>query len=288
MARGGLREALEVFFLGPREAKALLGVSDLWRVELRYWWYYWPRVLSLDIWLQGQPLRDRPFGDFRFGETPYFTALEILKEARLEPGETLYDMGSGRGKMVFTAALAFRARAVGVELLTTYQRFARKIQKALRLEREVEFRLDDFTLVEVFDADVVYIAGSIFESDTRAELLALVDQLQPGSRWISVGWASEHPLLELESARERLFSWGFETVYQYRVLVEAADQFHPAIGEEMEIAGAPADAVSDQAHGPQQQVDEVLGDQPADPLADVDPAESAPVLGSAVQTEAPP
>lgn len=226
MPRGGFRESLEVLFLGAREVRSLVLHPALVRLEYLFWVYYLLKFLPFDIWLQGRPLKDRPFGDFRFGETPYGTAIEILREARLGPGETMIDLGCGRGKMVFTAALCFQARAIGVELLPTYCQLADKIRRRLRLERETEFVLEDFTFCDVYPADVIYVAGSIFAEETQAELLLLVDQLQPGSRWISVGWESRHPLLVLESTRERLFSWGYEQVYQY-VVQDACD--HPEI-----------------------------------------------------------
>ena len=217
MARGGIGEALDVLLLGPREAKALLGVPALWKVELLFWAYYFPKFLPLDIALQATPLKDRPYGDFRFGETPYATALEILKQCGLKAGETLMDLGCGRGKMVFTAALACGARAIGVELLPTYWKIAGKIRDRMGLQELVEFRLEDFTLVEVFEADVVYVAGSIFAPETKQELLAMVEQLQPGCRWVTVGWDCQHPLLELTAEKELLFSWGYEVVRHYRV-----------------------------------------------------------------------
>ncbi len=220
MARGGMGEALDVLLMGPREAKAVLGVSSLWKVELLFWLYYLPKFLPLDIVLQATPLKDRPYGDFRFGETPYATALEILKECQLQPGQLLMDLGCGRGKMVFTAALACGARAIGVELLPTYWKIAQKMRDRLGLQDLVEFWLEDFTLVEVFQADVVYVAGSIFAPETKEELLALVEQLQPGCRWVTVGWPCDHPLLELTSSQQRLFSWGYEVVRIYRVRPE--------------------------------------------------------------------
>ncbi len=210
-----LGEALEVLFLGPREAAALARFPSLVRLEFLYWVYYLFRFLPLDIHLQGRPLRDRPFGDFRFGETPYTTALRILQEVDLKPGQRLVDLGCGRGKMVFTAALAFEAEAVGIDLLPIYVQTGEKISQRLGLQRQVEFRLEDFTLTEVFDADVIYIAGSIFEESTREELLAMVEQLQPGCRWVSVGWESHHELLEPTNSLRLLFSWGYETAYFY-------------------------------------------------------------------------
>src|SRR5436305_229858 len=40
----------------------------------------------------------------------------MLTAARVKPGELVYDLGSGDGRIIITAAQKFQARAVGVEL----------------------------------------------------------------------------------------------------------------------------------------------------------------------------
>ncbi len=50
----------------------------------------------------------------------------MLELADLKPGEKLYDLGSGDGRILITAVLRFKAKAVGVEisddLVNSYQR----------------------------------------------------------------------------------------------------------------------------------------------------------------------
>ena len=41
---------------------------------------------------------------------------KMLKLADLQPNETLYDLGSGDGRILITAAKEFKAKAVGIEL----------------------------------------------------------------------------------------------------------------------------------------------------------------------------
>ena len=40
----------------------------------------------------------------------------MLELADLKPGETLYDLGSGDGRILITAVSRFKAKAVGVEI----------------------------------------------------------------------------------------------------------------------------------------------------------------------------
>ena len=41
----------------------------------------------------------------------------MLEAGRVKPGEMVYDLGSGDGRVVITAAQHFGVRAVGVELM---------------------------------------------------------------------------------------------------------------------------------------------------------------------------
>src|ERR1039457_4831703 len=48
--------------------------------------------------------------------TPETVVDSMLRLGRLKPGEKMYDLGSGDGRIVIAAARKFRADAVGVEL----------------------------------------------------------------------------------------------------------------------------------------------------------------------------
>ena len=51
-----------------------------------------------------------------FVATPLDVVEEMLKLGELKPGEVHYDLGSGDGRIVITAAQKFRARSVGFEI----------------------------------------------------------------------------------------------------------------------------------------------------------------------------
>lgn len=51
-----------------------------------------------------------------FYPTPQVVLERMLKLGELKKGETMYDLGSGDGRIVITAAQKFQARAIGVEL----------------------------------------------------------------------------------------------------------------------------------------------------------------------------
>jgi len=207
---------LDLLLLGPREAPTFWRIPCLLSVEALYWAHYTFRFLPADIWLQGKKLT-RPFKDFRFGETPWCTGEAILREAQIGSQDLFVDLGCGRGKMVFLAHLLSGAKSRGVELLPTYVKIARRMAGQLHLTG-VTFQQRDFTQVNLHDATIVYVAGSVFEPETHETLLELVSQLREGATWMSVGWQCTHPDLVLISENNYLFSWGRENLYRYRVV----------------------------------------------------------------------
>src|SRR5438477_1084055 len=48
--------------------------------------------------------------------TPQIVVDRMLSLAQVKPGETVYDLGCGDGRIVITAAQKFKARAVGIEI----------------------------------------------------------------------------------------------------------------------------------------------------------------------------
>lgn len=153
---------------------------------------------------------------FLFGETPYDVACAIVERMALGANDVLYDVGCGRGKMVFAAHLASGCRAVGVDLLPTYVQLARRIASRLGLHA-IQFEQEDALHIPLTDATAVYLNAFTFSDDAIAGLQARVDGLHAHAWWTSVGREWSHPRLRLEDTRQYTFSWGRATVYFYRV-----------------------------------------------------------------------
>lgn len=68
----------------------------------------------------------------------------ILTKIRLQPGQTLLDVGCGWGALVIRAAEKFRARSVGITLSQQQFDYASARVQALGLSDRVEIRLQDY------------------------------------------------------------------------------------------------------------------------------------------------
>lgn len=80
---------------------------------------------------------------------------KMLEYADLKPGETVYDLGCGDGRVVIMAAEEFGARGVGVDLNPRLVKEARGKVGALGLGHMVQIIQGNLFDVDVSPADVV-------------------------------------------------------------------------------------------------------------------------------------
>src|SRR5262249_28419183 len=70
--------------------------------------------------------------------SPQTVVERMLEAAQIKPGETLYDLGSGDGRIVITAARMYKANAVGIEISDILCKSTMKKLVALNLESQVK------------------------------------------------------------------------------------------------------------------------------------------------------
>lgn len=90
-----------------------------------------------------------------FAPTPWAIAREMLEFAQVQPGDLLYDLGSGDGRIPIMAAQEFGCRAVGIELDEKLRHHAEAKVKEYGLEKQVSFKAEDFFRADLRDATVV-------------------------------------------------------------------------------------------------------------------------------------
>src|SRR3954453_11265345 len=69
--------------------------------------------------------------------TPQIVVEKMLQAGHVKPGDMVYDLGSGDGRIVITAAQKYGARAVGVEIMPDLCQKAVEKIKALGLADRV-------------------------------------------------------------------------------------------------------------------------------------------------------
>ncbi len=124
--------------------------------------------------------------------TPESVVERMLKLGGLKPGEKMYDLGSGDGRIVIMAADRFQANAVGVEFDADLVRQSTARIRALGLEKRARIIHGDLLQQNYSDADLItiYLLPSAVE---KARPL-LEKQLKKGARVVAhdfaiPGWA---------------------------------------------------------------------------------------------------
>ncbi|HEY1206455.1 MAG: methyltransferase domain-containing protein [Bryobacteraceae bacterium] len=115
--------------------------------------------------------------------SPQTVVERMLEIADLKPGETVYDLGCGDGRILFTAAREFRAKAVGVELSDPLVKQGREQAKRLGLENRVTIIQGDLLRADLRPADVVTV---YLLTEANDKLKPLFERsLHPGARVVS-------------------------------------------------------------------------------------------------------
>jgi predicted RNA methylase len=107
----------------------------------------------------------------------------MLQMAEVKPGELVYDLGCGDGRVLVTAAGTFGARAVGVEVDVSRYLWSVFAVTLNGLWKRVRIIRQDMFSVDLRDADVVF---AFLLQDTNERLKdKLRKELRPGTRIIS-------------------------------------------------------------------------------------------------------
>src|SRR5262245_42486942 len=118
--------------------------------------------------------------------SPQVVVERMLEVAQIKAGETVYDLGSGDGRIVITAAQKFKANAVGVEISDALCRATQKKLDALGLTSQVKIIHGNALKVDLSPADVVTIY-LLTSSNVRLKP-NLEKYLKPSARVVSLNF----------------------------------------------------------------------------------------------------
>jgi SAM-dependent methyltransferase len=170
------------------------------------------RVLAfaLALFASGATGQDRA-PDIIYVPTPLPVVERMLELARVGKDDVVYDLGSGDGRIVITAAQRYGARGVGIEINPVWVRDARASAERLGVADRVNFRIEDLFLSDLGDATVV--AFYLFPTVNRKLQPKFARELKPGTRVVSheygIGdWPPDHTeTMVVESERHVIHLW---------------------------------------------------------------------------------
>ena len=118
--------------------------------------------------------------------SPQLVVEKMLEAAQIKPGETLYDLGSGDGRIVITAARMFKANAVGIEISDALCKSTLKKIAAQHLESQVKIIHANALKVDLSPADVVTLY--LLTSSNARLRPNLEKELKPTARVVSLNF----------------------------------------------------------------------------------------------------
>ena len=148
-----------------------------------------------------------PGQDVRYEPTPMHVVRTMLTMAKVGPDDLVYDLGSGDGRVVITAAKEFGARGVGIEVYPPLLERARRGAREAGVGDKVDFRLGDMYAADLRGATVV----TLFLHPTPNLKLRprLRSELAPGARVVSYMWDMDdwRPDDVRRVGRHRVYLW---------------------------------------------------------------------------------
>jgi SAM-dependent methyltransferase len=149
-----------------------------------------------------------------FVPTPHEVVERMLELAEIKPGDILYDLGSGDGRIVIAAARRYGIKAMGFELDPSLVKRSRDSIKQAGLHGLAEIHEQDIRTVDLSAASVLTLY--LYPGANLRLRAAIMSQLKPGSRVISHdfgmgSWKPDH----VERVKD---SYGLvRTIYLWRI-----------------------------------------------------------------------
>jgi SAM-dependent methyltransferase len=153
--------------------------------------------------------------DVAYIPTPQWLVDRMLAVADVSENDVVYDLGSGDGRLVITAAKQYDARGVGIEIEPELVRTARAKARLAGVSDRVTFRKGNLFDVDLHDATVVTLY--LRERLNLRLRPKLFRQLDPGDRVVShrFGMGNWTP--------DRVVTTGDRTIYLWTIPAQVPD-----------------------------------------------------------------
>jgi SAM-dependent methyltransferase len=123
-----------------------------------------------------------PAGERLTVPTPQAAVDRMVELAEIQPGDKIYDLGCGDGRIVITAAQRHGVEAVGVDIDPEQVSRSRENAKRGGVEKLVTIVEGDIYQTDFRDADVVFL---YLQPDLLRGLIPQLRRMKPGSRIVA-------------------------------------------------------------------------------------------------------
>lgn len=172
--------------------------------------YRWSNPFSLSR--QGRRHLNLPAEDLIFGEITPSTAWLLLKQLGIDQADHVVELGAGRALFSLTAALAYGCQASALEIIPTFTLRTNQIAINLGLKKLTAYTAN--VLIDPLPSgSVYYLSATTFRATSWRTLNSKLQNVDPGTRAISLSQPLELKYWTIEEELKLPFSWGITTVY---------------------------------------------------------------------------
>lgn len=158
--------------------------------------------------------------DVPFVPTPQAAVDRMVELAEIQPGNVVYDLGCGDGRIVITAAKKHDIRAVGIDIDPERVAESQENVRAAGLGDSVTIREGDIFEADISDADVVFL---YLNPRINARLKPKLQNLRPGTRIVSFDFDIEGAKpVKVETGH--FDEYGQRTIYKWVVPWEETEE----------------------------------------------------------------
>jgi protein-L-isoaspartate O-methyltransferase len=149
-----------------------------------------------------------------YGEIVPSSFRALIDEAKPQPGEVFYDLGSGTGKPVILASLLYPfSRLVGIERVGALATAARRVLKELKARADppvpkIRFITGDILKQDFSDAGVVYSHATAFTYELMDQVEERLHTLPRGARVALVGKTLASKAFAFKKGQVCEMNWG--------------------------------------------------------------------------------
>jgi len=161
--------------------------------------------------------------NFLYGEIDFLALIALLSYCNPTKRDVFYDLGSGAGKVVMSAALCFHfQKVVGIELLPELVSLSNNVLKKYHNSEhaktntcEIQFREEDVLKCSLSDASIIFINATAFKGLHWEKIKQKLMLLSIGTKIILTTHRLPSSHFTLIYAGTEVMSWGMNSAFVF-------------------------------------------------------------------------